>query len=701
MLKEIDQMNPVSQMKQKNVRRRRPKSLALIGMGVTLAIALIVGAVVVVLPRLASHAATVNPNCTLIVPANPLSAKGLATPYQLFAPDAAANGPCNEANTGQSAFVQATILDPATGALSAYEPLVIDKGTKPAIRPTVPTFPANAVVGLWFGFNGTFLHLGGDVNGGVCVNGTPGSDFGQFAACNAAAFFKTANNAIGAGLLKIPALGMGNDGQVCPSVRSFAIVDMDQSDNVQTQYLATANGQIAQLSAANQAKLNGATTLGNPSDNALVSRVLDPVLGCTPFTVPDLANPGTNTATLAGDELEAAADQKAPVARIPAGDEMVLVNGQPNLNKINAYRTSVDQRPAATLNGASTTTYCKNIMNVQLPSLNKDQTLFQNQPSPDGGATATTLFGFLANRLSATIGDGGLNCLALLNIQNPVTLVTDGNGVVTSATVAPKTTPVTAGNGGTTTGAGGVQQVATGGATITLDPNAGNADVALNITYPNHPNAEINVNLAPDSCSGTAVFSQDENTDGNSQNDADTVVNGLQGLQTLPLNWFFTVTDPNMGGTVVGCGSVTANGVNGTATLGVVNAVPAAPAPVVGAGGVQQVATGGATITLDPNAGNADVALNITYPNHPNGDVNVNLAPGSCTATPAFTQNEDLDGNSQNDADTVVNGLQGLTALPNNWFFTVTDANNNNVIVGCGTVVVNGVNGTATLGIVK
>src|ERR1700722_385006 len=53
----------------------------------------------------------VNPNCSIIVPANPLSAKGLATPYQLTGPDGespAATG-CqmiNSVNLG--AFVQAT-----------------------------------------------------------------------------------------------------------------------------------------------------------------------------------------------------------------------------------------------------------------------------------------------------------------------------------------------------------------------------------------------------------------------------------------------------------------------------------------------------------------------------------------------------------------------------------------------------------------
>ena len=82
----------------------------------------------------------------------------MATPYQLSATDAA-QGPCNESNAGQSAFVQAVIFDPNTSTLSAYEPLVIDKGTQPAIAPMAPILPQGAVVGIWFGFNGTILHL--------------------------------------------------------------------------------------------------------------------------------------------------------------------------------------------------------------------------------------------------------------------------------------------------------------------------------------------------------------------------------------------------------------------------------------------------------------------------------------------------------------------------------------------------------------
>ena len=447
-----------SQSNLRSPRARRPRfsPLMLIGVCVTLLVLVGAGVFVFTQTRLFSHAAAaVNPNCSLQIPNQPLTAQGLATPYQLSATDPA-QGACNEANAGQSAFVQAVIFDPATNTLSAYEPLVVDQGTQPAVAPVAPQIPQGSTVALWFGFNGTILHLTGDTAGGRCVNGLNGSDFGQFAYCNAPHFFRLVNGAIQAQKITVPALGMANDGQACPTLRSFAVVDMDQSDNVQTQYLANANGQTAQLSTANMAQVQNAKTLGNPSDNALVSRVLDPVLGCQAWQIPDLTNNGAMTATLATDELQAAANQKAPVALVPPGDEMTLVNNQPKIAKVNAYRVGVDQMPAASVAAANQTTYCMNIVNTALPKLQLDMQAFLNRPSPDGGATANSLFTFLANRLNATLGAGGLNCVGLLNIQNPVTLTTDGNGVVTAAKLAITGTGTgTGGNGGTGTGGNG------------------------------------------------------------------------------------------------------------------------------------------------------------------------------------------------------------------------------------------------------
>src|SRR5437660_7239266 len=152
-------------------RRGRLSPLMLVGVMVSIIVAL-VGVIVFILPRIGSHAATANGDCTLIVPAHPLTAQGLATPYKLTAtnPD---NGPCNEANAAQAAFVQGAVIDPATGKISIYNPLVVDKGTQPAAAPVIPQLPQGGIVSLWFGFNGTNLTLQGtndSLQQGNCSN---------------------------------------------------------------------------------------------------------------------------------------------------------------------------------------------------------------------------------------------------------------------------------------------------------------------------------------------------------------------------------------------------------------------------------------------------------------------------------------------------------------------------------------------------
>ncbi|MCO5973117.1 hypothetical protein [Actinoallomurus soli] len=377
-------------------------------------------------------AADPNANCTLIVPADPLSARGLATPYRLTATNPAM-GPCNEANVNQSAFVQATVIDPATGRLSVYSPLVVDQGAQPAAAPVTPALPAGAVVGIWFGYNGDNLTLrgtGGALRQGRCVGGLGGSVFGQFAYCNAPAFFRAANAAIRAGTLTVPALGTAKDGMPCMSTRDFALVDQDQSDNVQTTYLATADGRIAQNTAANKGRLAGARTLANPSDNALLDAFVDPALGCTPWTAPDLANPGTVVTSLAMDELQAAAHQTAPSALVPLNNPMTLVNGRTSTAKTDLYRAGVDQAPLPA--GQTPAAYCRGMDTAQAARLRKDMRLLAGQASPMPGA-ADSLFTFLGMRLQQSFGN--LKCQNF-GLANPVAKLTMNGNVVTGVTFA-------------------------------------------------------------------------------------------------------------------------------------------------------------------------------------------------------------------------------------------------------------------------
>src|SRR6516165_10428681 len=164
-----------------------------------------------------------NMDCVIIVPARPLTARGLATPYQLTGPNGAspeASG-CTMANSANlGAFVQATILNPATGALSVYEPLVITMGTTPAAAPVVPKLPRGAVVTIDFGFNGTNLtQVGATPRAllqGHCVNGLPGSIFGQVSFCHGTAFFRAAQRAERRGKLVVRTAGISPvTGQAC------------------------------------------------------------------------------------------------------------------------------------------------------------------------------------------------------------------------------------------------------------------------------------------------------------------------------------------------------------------------------------------------------------------------------------------------------------------------------------------------------
>ena len=204
------------------------------------------------LNQTAAEAAT-SMNCTLTVPNNPLTAKGLATPYQL-------GDGCSMANAAnEGAFVEATILEP-TGLVEIYDPLVVTAGTTPAVAPVAPKIPRGSAVIVDIGSNGNNLVLEGrGARQGNCVDALGQSVIGQVSACNAVNFYRAANAAIADGVLKVPAIGTSDDGQPCETVRNFALVDQDQSDNVISTYLLNANGQTAQDTAANAASLAGAT----------------------------------------------------------------------------------------------------------------------------------------------------------------------------------------------------------------------------------------------------------------------------------------------------------------------------------------------------------------------------------------------------------------------------------------------------------
>jgi hypothetical protein len=382
-------------------------------------------------------------NCTVSVPANPLTAAGLATPWEL-------GDGCTWANGGtQGVFIDATILSP-NGQLSIYNPLVIDQGTKPAVAPVAPTIAAGSQVILSLGYNGNALALvGPGVRQGHCIDALGNSIINQTPQCNAASFYQLANREIARGTLQIPATGTGQDGQACQTTRDFALIDQDQSDNAVASYLFDpATGQTAQNTAANKAAMPNGTEQDNGSDNGLLDRFVDPALGCTPFTAPNPTNPNGASSSQALNELSARVNQKGTVALLPINNPQLLVGGQFSVSKTDLYRAETDQpqlgfRTNLDRNAAQ---YCQNMVNIATPRLKLDAAVEAGTASPVP-ALGNNLATFLAARLAGSFAN--LNCKNY-GLTNPITLTTDANGVATAATynTTPQKAVVNAARGG-------------------------------------------------------------------------------------------------------------------------------------------------------------------------------------------------------------------------------------------------------------
>jgi hypothetical protein len=384
-------------------------------------------------------------NCTLTVPNNPLSARGLATPYQL-------GDGCTMADAvNEGAFVEATILAP-NGSLQVYNPLVITAGTTPAATPVVPHIARGSTVIIDVGSNGNNLVLEGrGARQGNCVDALGQSVIGQVSACNAVNFYRVANAAIRAGFLQVPALGTSDDGQACLSTRNFGLVDQDQSDNVISAYLINANGQTAQDTAANANGMTGATTIANGSDDRLLAEFVDPANGCTPFTATDTTASSGASASQALNELSARVNQTGTIGVTPVNDEMALVNSAFSVAKTNVYRSLVDQPllPNDVNTNDVAADYCQNMVNTAPARNQLDMTRELNFASPVP-ATGDNLATFMGARLAASFGV--LGC-ANFGLMDPVNVTTNGAGVATAVTysLVQQTANASGTGGGTST----------------------------------------------------------------------------------------------------------------------------------------------------------------------------------------------------------------------------------------------------------
>ena len=356
--------------------------------------------------------------CDLQIPDFPLSKEGLMTTYKYI----------NCKMSVQPSFVQATIFDKDTETFYIYHPLVSDIDKEPIIQPVEVILPTNYEIGIWFGSNADNLRLINTygIANGNCINGLGSSIFGQFAHCNAVKFFDTLNTFN----TSIPPLGIAKDGNPCPTVRDYSVVDADPNDNLQTQYILTSTGRTAQDNPENRNQLgiDNIRILKNPSDNALLTEWIYPAIGCNAFRAFDLSS-GIMHASLALNELQAI-QQVEPIALIPSLNPMTLVNGKPNLQKLNLYRLGVNQPVVMTMEDASSVIFCTEMVTSGLDRIQTLLPYLETFASPNPQVSAN-LYLFLMYRLN--ISYNLLTCRELLNKPIPILYELSDNNIVIRA----------------------------------------------------------------------------------------------------------------------------------------------------------------------------------------------------------------------------------------------------------------------------
>ena len=376
-------------------------------------------------------------DCFLTVPNDPLNT-GLFTPWFV------STNPISELNCSQlipntEVFVEATIFDVDNNKFFVYNPLAIDIDTEPAIQPTIIPLPPNNVVVIHVGINGATITLLptiqsniSSIDTGNCINGLPnGTVFGQFAYCNGVNFFKIVNTNINTGLLTIPPILNSRLGDICPTTRSFSIVDQDQSDNVLTSYIITQDLKVAQDTPTNTNNLQVLKIISNGSDNRLLNDFINPAIGCKSFTACNLVDNNIKQSSLALNEIQA---NLIPLidttALVPSFDPMVLNYGIPSIEKINLYRNGVNQPNIIVIDNNDNINYCNQMANLTPSFFINHQNELLNMISPITDI-ANNLINFMAFRFQQSWKI--LNCELLTGNPSPIITIIDPNtGIVIS-----------------------------------------------------------------------------------------------------------------------------------------------------------------------------------------------------------------------------------------------------------------------------
>ena len=373
-------------------------------------------------------------DCLLEVPNDPLNT-GLFKPWYVST-NSNSLLPCSQTIPDSAVFVEATILDIDNGKLYVYYPLVVDNGKSIDIPIITSVLPINNIVTIYIGANSDSVTLlssaysSVSLDQGNCVNGIKNSIFGQVAYCNAVNFYEKVNLLIKQGLIIVPPLKNSFLGDICPTVRSFSVIDQDQSDNVLSSYILTTDMKVAQDYTIYKNKLNILKLVKNGSDNALLSNFIYKAIGCEPFMAPDLADLTILRSSSALNEIQANLNDTTnlDIAIVPSINPMCLVNGEENLEKTNAYRQGYNQPLLIQLNQQDNINYCNSLYQIAVQFFILHINELKDFVSPD--ESGNNLLNFLCNRFVNSWNN--LNCEKIINLPSPINVTLNSNGTTVS-----------------------------------------------------------------------------------------------------------------------------------------------------------------------------------------------------------------------------------------------------------------------------
>ena len=359
----------------------------------------------------------VNTDCDIIVPAHPLTAKGLATPYQLTghadsSPGASGCQMINSVKLG--AFVQATILDTRTGALSVYDPLVVTKGTRPAVAPG----GAEAAQPRRHHHRHRLQRRDPPPGRRDAGRAPPGPLHRRRTGLALRAGVVLQRPRLLQGGLRPRALraaghpvrrdfqedgrdrGRAGNGPGLPDRAQLLMVDQDPSDNVTTAYLLNpATGRTAQATAADKGAHAARQDAGQRQRQRPHRQLPRPGARLHPVGSARPGEPRRDDHVPGARRVARRRYEPKNAALIPENDGMVTdIGGNIDLAKANLYRSEIGQPLVNKRTQASSSPqmFCQNLINIQTPFLAANERVLAAAPSPVPTA-GDTLYTFLAS----------------------------------------------------------------------------------------------------------------------------------------------------------------------------------------------------------------------------------------------------------------------------------------------------------------